>query len=246
MDRVSRYAYLGLTAILLATIVPWIEGNSRTIGGYVGIDYQMYMDATESWLATGVFYRPEQIAGSYPISHGVILYPPVGLWLFVPFTTLPAVLWWAIPLAATALVVWRLRPTFVVWPILALCLVWPPTLVKILTGNPVIWAIAAVAVGVMTAGPAVFALIKPSLFPFALWGIQDRRWWACLLVLALLSLPFTAMWADWFLVITNSQGSVWYSWQEAPMLALPLVAWLGRSGSRLGMRFTSSQAVGAR
>ena len=39
----------------------------------------------------------------------------VALWLFVPFTVLPAVLWWAIPIAVTAWAIWRLRPA----PVLA-------------------------------------------------------------------------------------------------------------------------------
>ncbi len=134
------------------------------------------------------------------------------------------------PLGLTAWSVWRLRPSFVVWPLLALCVAWPPTGVKLATGNPVMWAMAAMAVGVVTVGPAVFAVIKPSLFPFALWGVRHRRWWVYLAVLVVLSLPFGAMWADWLKVVMNSQGGgLLYSVQEIPLLAFPVIVWLARS-----------------
>ena len=56
----------------------------------IGVDYLLYRDAAARWLAGGPFFEPYQLAGPYPISAGDILYPPVALWLFVPFTVLPA------------------------------------------------------------------------------------------------------------------------------------------------------------
>jgi hypothetical protein len=218
-----------LSIVILASVIPTLIASGPDLGGHLDVDRSLYMGATARWLAGGPFYLPYQLAGPYPVLAGDILYPPVALWLFVPLRLLPAVFWWAIPLGLTGWAVWRLRPSFLVWPLLALCVAWPPTVVKIGTGNPVIWAMAAMALGVVTAGPAVFALIKPSLFPFALWGANRRRWWGFLVVFIGLSVPFGAMWADWLTALANSRGGgLLYSIQEAPMLALPVIAWLGR------------------
>jgi ABC-type transport system involved in cytochrome c biogenesis permease component len=79
----------------------------------------------------------------------------------------------------------------------------------------------------------VFALIKPSLFPFALFGANRRSWWLALAAFAALSLPFGSMWADWVASVVNSRGGgILYSALEIPMLLLPLVAWLGRTDHR--------------
>ncbi|MFI5269358.1 MAG: hypothetical protein ACHQ7M_18435, partial [Chloroflexota bacterium] len=197
---------------------------------YGGVDYRLYMDATTRWLHGGPYFNPYQLAGPYQISAGDILYPPVALVLFVPFTVLPALLWWLIPAAAVAWCVRALRPRPVVWPIFALCLAWPPTLVKVVTGNPVIWVVAAMCVGVLYAWPSVFVLIKPSLFPFALFGVWRRSWWVGLAVFLAISLPFGLLWIDWLHSILNSQGGgLAYSILEAPMLAFPPIVWLGRT-----------------
>jgi len=202
-------------------------------------DVQLYIDAAGRWLGGGPFYEPRQLAGPYEVAHGDILYPPVGLWLFMPFAVIPgwlgAVLWWGIPLLVTAWVVWRLRPGHRWWPLLALCIAWPTTLLKTWTGNPVIWAVAAVALGTLWAWPSVFALLKPSLFPFALFGAWRRSWWIALGVLVLASLPFGTLWADWVASVLNSRGGgVLYSSLEIPMLLLPLVAWAGRTDPSAG------------
>jgi hypothetical protein len=149
--------------------------------------------------------------------------------LFVPFTFLPALLWWLIPAVALGWCLERLRPKPIVWPVLALCLAWPPTLVKIVTGNPVIWAVAALAMGVLYAWPSVLVLIKPSLFPFALFGAERRTWWLALGAFVAVSLPFGSIWIDWVHSIMNSQGGgLAYSSLEVPILAFPLIAWAGR------------------
>ena len=217
-----------LSLMILATIAPWFVDQGPNFNGYGGADYRLYMDTTARWLSGGPFYEPAQVAGSYPITFGMILYPPVALWLFVPFTFLPAALWWAVPLGLTAWAIHRLRPRFVVWPLLALCVASPPTIIRLTTGNPVIWAVAALAVGVVTVGPAVFVLLKPSLAPFAFWGARQRRWWAYAAAFALLSLPFGLMWADWLRSVLNAQAGVAYSLQEVPMLLFPVIAWIGR------------------
>jgi len=190
------------------------------------------MVAAERWLAGGSFYEPYQLAGPYPIDRFEILYPPVLLVVLVPFTFLPASLWWGIPLGLTAWALLRLRPAPVAWPLLALCLVWPPTITHLLTGNPAMWALAALSLGVLYAGPAVFVLIKPSLAPFALWGLRHRRWWLYLLAFAALSVPFGVLWLEWLTALANSQGGgLLYSINDVPLLLIPVIAWLARSDS---------------
>ena len=227
-----------LTVILVASQVPgFLQFLARPdLNGYGGVDYRLYMDATQHWLGGGAFYQPYQLAGPYPISAGDILYPPVDLWLFAPFVVLPPAVWWLVPLGATAWVVWRMRPAAMAWPIIALCVLWPPTIVKIATGNPVMWVVAAVALGCLYRWSFMLVLIKPSLFPFSLIGMTRRSSWLTLGIIVLLSLPFGAMWIDWIGAVANSRGGGFaYSIQEVPMLLVPVVAWVWRTGpARLG------------
>jgi hypothetical protein len=54
------------------------------------------------------------------------------------------------------------------------------------------------------------------------------------------------MWADWLTTVVNSRGAgLLYSALEAPMLALPVVAWAGRRRETHGpvvLDMTSSKA----
>jgi hypothetical protein len=116
--------------------------------------------------------------------------------------------------------------------LIALCLANPTTLLKIWTGNPVIWAMAAMALAVVSGSrlAAPFVLLKPSLAPFALFGVRRRSWWLGLAALVALSLPFGALWVDWLASVVNSRGGgPLYSALEIPMLLMPLAAWLGRT-----------------
>jgi len=91
---------------------------------------------------------------------------------------------------------------------------------------------AAMALAVVGASrfAAPFVLLKPSLAPFALFGIRRRSWWLGAAVLAVLCLPFGAMWLDWLTTLRNSQGGgLLYSSLEAFLLLLPLAAWWGRT-----------------
>lgn len=229
-------AALAAGAILLIQLPVLLEAASRPdFNGYAGIDYELYMRATRRWLGGGHFYEPYQLAGPYLIGPGDILYPPVALVLFAPFVLLPAVLWWAIPLGATLLVLVLLRPSIMVWPLMAACLGWQPGQIHIISGNPVMWAMAAVALGTIFKWPSVFALIKPSLFVFAVFGARNRTWWYGLGLFAALSALFLPLWPDWLSAVLNSRGGgLFYSWQEAPLLALPIIAWLGRPQGRYG------------
>jgi hypothetical protein len=231
---------LALSALLLAIPVVFVLLVPHPLEQPFGVDFRLYQDATARWLASGQFYAPYQLAGPYPISAGDILYPPVALWLFVPFAldggpvldALQAVVWWALPLGVVAGVVVALRPRPLAWPLIAFCLVNPTTLLKIWTGNPVIWSMAAMALAVVGASrfAAPFVLLKPSLAPFALFGIRRRSWWAGAAVFVVLCLPFGAMWLDWLTTLRNSQGGgLLYSSLEVFLLLLPLAAWWGRT-----------------
>ncbi|HEU4918236.1 MAG TPA: glycosyltransferase family 87 protein, partial [Candidatus Limnocylindrales bacterium] len=199
-----------------------------------GVDFVLYRDVAARWLAGGPYFEPYQVAGIYEIRAGDVLYPPAGLWLFVPFAVLPAVaawlLWWGLPLGAVAWAIVRLRPRPEVWPLIALCIAWPTTPLKTWTGNPVIWSVAALALGTLYRWPSVFVLIKPSLGVFAAFGANRRSWWVALAVLVALCLPFGSLWPDWLASLANSRGGgLLYSALEVPMLLIPLVAWLGRT-----------------
>jgi ABC-type transport system involved in cytochrome c biogenesis permease component len=92
---------------------------------------------------------------------------------------------------------------------------------------------AAMAIAVFAGSSrfaAPFVLLKPSLAPFALFGLNRRAWWIGLAAFLLLCLPFGALWAEWVGSVLNSRGGgLLYSTLEIPMLLLPLVAWLGRT-----------------
>lgn len=223
-----RWLLIGVAAIIAAfPLIDFVRAAAHpNVNGYGGIDYSLYMETTRRWLSGGPYFEPYQLAGPYPISMGDVLYQPNALLLFVPFTVLPAFLWWAIPLGVTAWSIVKLRPSVLAWPFIALCLAWPPTLARTVAGNPVMWVEAALALGCLYRWPAVGVLLKPTLFPFALIGVRDRRWWLALGLLIVASLPFGTMWLDWVRAVTNAQnGGFLYSFQDVPILLLPIVAW---------------------
>lgn len=227
-----RLALIGVTAVILVlTLVQWSAYSDPTILAFnAGADFQLYHDATDRWLHGGPFYEPYQVAGPYEVMRGDILYPPPALILFVPFLFLPAFLWWVVPIGITLWAIARLRPDPIVWPVMALCLWFPNTGIKLLTGNPVLWSLAAIALGTIYYWPAVLVAIKPTLAPIALFGSWTRRWWYALAGFAAVSLLFLPMWPDFIAVIRNAQhpAGPLYSVGEVPMLLIPVIAWLGR------------------
>jgi len=245
-DRLDRPGVAAILSIAVFAIpVLFVALIPHPLQQPFGVDFQLYRDVTTRWLGGGSFYEAYQLAGPYEIRAGDVLYPPVALWLFVPFAVasaagaagaapwsiVAAVAWWVLPLGVVAAAVASLRPRPLVWPLIALCLANPTTLLKIWTGNPVIWSMAAMALAVVgvSRAAAPFVMLKPSLAPFALFGVRRRSWWLGLAALVVLSLPFGALWADWVASVVNSRGGgLLYSSLEAPLLALPLVAWAGR------------------
>ena len=224
--RMRLFLAIVALAILVFPLVDLLGAAAKpNFNGYGAIDLTMYLEATQRWLGGGSYFQPYQLAGPYPIRMGDVLYPPNALLLFVPFTILPAVLWWLIPLGTTAAVIWRLKPAPVAWPFMALCVFWPPFVARIVAGNPVMWVMAAVALGFVVRWAFVGVLLKPSLFPFALLGVRSRSWWIALAVGAVVSLAFGTLWLDWITALTNSEGGgILYSFQDVPILLLPIIA----------------------
>ena len=167
----AAVATLVIAALRAAHFVSTIPDLSASIG----VDYQIYMSASRRWLAGEGFFFPFQLAGPYVIAGGEVLYPPVVLWLLVPFSFLPALLWWLVPVVVTLLAARAMRPR--PWGVLvaAIILVLPIAQEPILWGNPVIWLVPAVAWGLLAGWPAAAVLVKPTLAPFVLAGLTHPR-----------------------------------------------------------------------
>jgi hypothetical protein len=232
-ERVWRDGLLVATGLLAVLAAADLAVMLPNVPSMVGHDHRLYMDATRRWLAGGDFYPAWQLAGPFTEASRPILYPPQALLLFVPFTFLPAVLWFALPTLLTSWVVIGHRPRRWTWPImLALFAFWPVEWLPYISGTPTIWVVAAVAAGTRWGWPAALVLVKPTLAPFALIGIRHRGWWVTAAALAILGLVFAPMTLDWLRSVTNLTGSksgLLYSLENLPLMALPLVAWLGRA-----------------
>ncbi len=197
----------------------------------VASDYQIVIDAARRWLDGGSYFQPWQLAGAYQMEPGDVLYPPVTLWLFVPFALLPpilsAALWYAIPLGVTVGALRALRPSLTGWAVIGLLFWWPRTWGYILGGNPSMWVVAILAGAVAWGTPASLMLFKPSLFPFALFGIHRRQWWLGLAALVVGSLPLLPLTLDWLRVVgdgRNEMGPL-FALPEITMELIPFVAW---------------------
>lgn len=227
MPRVLAGVFVGVGAY-----GAWLLLTSPRFAGGLGFDFGIYRDAAGRWLTNGQFYTPSQILGPYAATEGAVLYPPVALLLFLPFTVLPGVLWWAIPLAITAWRVVALRPSAWGWLAITALACWPYDVEFVFTGNPTIWIVAIVALATRWSWMSAFVLLKPSLVPFALAGARTFKWWLALAVFGLVSLVFLPMWADWIRVVLNARGPFsgpLYSLKDLPIMLLPIAAWVTRS-----------------
>lgn len=236
-----RLALLTTTAVIAAfALVEFIVLYQivEVPGGWrLGMDYIFYRDLGEQWLANGSFYLPHQLAGPYDVTlMQDVLYPPTALFLFVPLVFLPALAWWALPVAILAYAGYRWRPALWVWPLILLLAMWPRTMSAFLYGNTDMWMAVAVAGGLLWGWPALLVVIKPTFAPLALLGIRRRSWWGAAAVIALVSLPMLALWADYVTSIRNLHISLDYSLGSLPLMFIPLMAWLGRRSPEAGTR----------
>jgi hypothetical protein len=212
-------------------------------------DWTLYMDATHRWLATGAYFSPRQLDGPYQVVWGDVLYPPATLWLFVPFSFLPRLAWLAVPLTIIGVSLWRLRPAVWGWAAIGVLFYLSPTVIMELTsGNPLLWAIAALFASVAFGAPASLVLLKPTRLPFALFGIWRRSCWYGLGLLVLLSLPMLALDLTWLRTMIDARQpyGLLYSLHEMPCAAIPLVAWLASVRSAEARRATRTFLAGWR
>jgi len=226
-------AAAAIAAVLVAELYLGFTIRPSAFSSGLGFDYNLYMEAASRFLQGGSFYLPYQVAGPYDVVAREILYPPISLALLIPFTALPAVLWWAIPLGLTAAVaVWH-RPSPWGWALILALLALPApvpwALGSIVAGNPAMWAMALLAAGTRWDWPSVFVLLKPSLLPFAFFGARSRSWRLALVVLVLASLFLLPLDLEYISVLQNARGvGLFYSASNLPLMLIPLVAWLAR------------------
>jgi hypothetical protein len=72
-------------------------------------------------------------------------------------------------------------------------------------------------------------LVKPTLAPLALIGIRRRRWWFGLGAWLLVCLAFLPMWPEYVQVLQNARdpAGLLYSFNDLPLMAIGILAWLG-------------------
>jgi hypothetical protein len=246
--RIVNAALLAVAGVFLALLVMDVAVYVR-LGDHslIGQDLTLYRDATRRLLDGGSFYLPHQLAGLYEITNGDVLYPPTAIPLFAAFLVAPAPLWWAVPCLGIAAVFLWSRPSAAVIAVTAICLWFPATPYRIITGNPVMWAALCVALAGRWPVFGPWALIKPSLFPFALVGASSRRWWASLVVFVAilgLLLPLTL---QWLTVVLNSRnpGGWLYSLQDVPLMLIGVLAWVSRIGMSARSRSPTTTEDGA-
>ena len=230
--RLARAFSVSASIALVVVIAAEAVFFYRNVGDQdaLALDYRWFVGVAQHWLDTGLFYAPRQLEGPYVVQTLVdVLYPPNALLLFVPFVWLPAVLWWLIPLGVFTYGIVRLRPARWTWPLILVCIAWPHTISQIFYGNTNMWIAAAVSAGVVWAWPGVLVLLKPSLLPFALVGVNHRSWWLALGVLVLVSLPFGSLWPDYLTAMRNSDLGPLHALWTFPFFIAPLFAWLGRT-----------------
>jgi hypothetical protein len=224
---------LSLLTLLIAAEW-WTMLAAGKLAAMTGVDYTIYMEATRRWLAGDPLYPPSQIAGPFVVESGAVLYPPQMLVLFVPFSFLPGVLWIILPTVITAWIVVGHRPRLWAWvAIAALVAVFPWSFLVYPSGTPTIWLVTFAALG--TRWRAAYALVwcKPTMLPFALLGARRRQWWLVSAAVAGLGLVMLPLTMDWIRTMLNARGvGLSYSLENVPVMAIPVIAWVGRSRFR--------------
>lgn len=221
---------VGLTVALLgwALIIGWVVGQGTAQRGELGYDARLFVSFGQRFLDTGQWYFPAQFEGRY-LAEGIVnLYPPLAVYLFVPFTVLPLVLWWAIPLGILAWHIWTCRPAPWTWPILALIAGLIPTLGALFYGGSSLWSVAFLTIGLRHPWAAALVGFKPTDAVMWVFYVRRKAFWIGLGVLILAALPFGSLWAEWWTAIGNIEGgSPLRNVYGLPLLSVPLIVWLG-------------------
>ncbi len=227
----TRFTLIILTGFILAFAALEVVLGIRSFhwGDTPGIDLSIYLGATDRLLHGGPWFLDRQQA-PYQVEMGDVLYPPTAGILFAPFLVLPSVLWWAIPIGLIAGLVWVWHPAPWTWPLMALCIAWPLTPARIITGNPAMWLAAATAAGLQWGWPGAFVILKPAMAPFALVGAWSRWWWVTIAVLAAITVALPETWRyPATLLNAHFDAGVLYGFMDVPLLLLPIIGWRGRT-----------------
>lgn len=228
--RFSRPIALGvlLLAVVVFAFFLWVQATDPRYASLWGVDRTIYREAGLRVLSGGSWFYPEQVTGlPYEVLVGHVMYPPAAMLWLVPAALLPDILWWAVPLSVITVVVIRLRPSPWGWAGIGLCLAYPPTSQMLVSGNPGLWIAAACSLGTVWRPAYALVFAKPSLFPFALIGVRDRRWLAIVafgLAVTLLMLPLTLQWLG---AVVNARGQFsgpLYALRDLGWVTLPLAA----------------------
>ncbi len=221
----------GLVAYMIAKAISWAFQWPALYALITEADHAIYMRQAERVLAGGSLYPAWQLAGPYHLNQLPEMYPPPTVYgLIVPLSLLPDPVWWIVPLAIVTAVVAYWRPSPWTWVGIMACLVFPHTWTSIAAGNPAMWSAAAVSLGTIWHWPAILALLKPTLAPFALVGVRSRNWWVAFVVLGIVSLALLPAWFDYATVIrNNTEADLAYSIGNFPLVVIPLLARWGRS-----------------
>jgi hypothetical protein len=227
LHRVAPRVAIGLAGLLLlAELYSGFTFERGTLT-HIGHDYRLYMDAARSWLQGGPYYHAYQLAGPYTVAADEILYPPHALALFVPFTVLPPILWWAIPIGVIVTMVWRARPGPWGWALIIACLCIPKSLWIITSGSPTLWIAAGLALG-RHGWPAVTGLVKPTLLPIVLIALPKRSFWLATALVAVMDLALVGLSYEYVMVVLNARGPLatpMYSAGDLGIIGIAFLAW---------------------
>jgi hypothetical protein len=232
--RSRRGVFLILTLVLLSLAA--VELGIGLVGPSnwrvaIGMDLDFYAQAAARLFSGGDWYVDRQLHGPYQIVPFVdVLYPPAAAWIFAPFIVLPVGVLLALAIGTIAWLIRDWRPAPWTWPLMALCLLWPLTLLKSISGNSSLLVMMALGLGLRFGWPSAMILLKPSFLPMALIGVRTRGWWITAGVLAIASLPFLADTLRYPQVILDSRSAdgVLYSLNDLPTMLIPAIAWAGR------------------
>jgi hypothetical protein len=101
------------------------------------------------------------------------------------------------------------------------------------------WTMAFVAAGAVWGWPAVAIAFKPTFAPLALIGASRRSTWLGAIPVAIFVIVTWGLWADWLTVIEDASLAPTYSLLNVPLVAIPVVAWLGKGPRPASNRFRS-------
>lgn len=246
-QRWYRPVALGLTVLILAAgaVVIWAHLAVFASADLIGVDLRLFAELGRRWVETGSIYASwqfspyayDQAAGTNDVGRMPGLYPPIAGPFFATVRFVPAVLWWVIPAIMVGYALWRWRPDPRVWPVLAAATLFPSTSGVIAAGGSTMWVTAGIAGGLIWGWPALIVALKPTFLPFLFLGADRRSWWLALGLIALVSILMLPEWVRYIDVLRNAESlDALYSVADAPLILVPVAAWLTQTSERPAIR----------